>query len=188
MPKLTIAIATVVEREGMFKDLMAYLKDIAPEWVEVIFECDNKEISIGSKRQNLLNAAQGEYIMFLDDDDSIPEYYFDTLLPAFEQSPDAIGYIEQCGDKLVPHSHKYNGWRDNYDGYPHVRTIFCKDPIKTNIAREAGFKDMRYGEDHDFSRRVKKLIKTEVFIDKVMYLYNQPGRLSTSQHKQRYGI
>jgi hypothetical protein len=58
--------------------------------------------------------------------------------------------------------------------------------MKTAIASQIGFNDMRYGEDYDFSKRLKlsALIQTEVFIAKTMYFY----RYKEEPHNQKYGI
>lgn len=186
MYKLTVAIPSIVERKEQFEALLTHLYRIAPIWVEIIDLIDNKTISIGSKRQQLLETAKGEYIVMVDDDDTIPDYYFDKLLPALEQQPDCVGYIEQVGEKNAIHSKRFKHWGESKEAYH--RTPFCKDPIRTELARQVGFKDMRYGEDHDFAKRLYPLLKTEVFIDEIMYIYNQPKRLSKQEHKKRYGI
>lgn len=43
--------------------------------VEILTLTDNKQRSIGAKRQALLNLAQGKYIAFLDDDD-VPSHNY----------------------------------------------------------------------------------------------------------------
>ena len=186
MYKLTVAIPTTTDRRDMFNELYMHVQSILPEWAELIFEEDEYQMSIGSKRQALLDRAQGDYVFMLDSDDTIPDYYFDKLLPALEQQPDCVGYIEQVGEKNAIHSIRFKHWGESKEAYH--RTPFCKDPIRTKLARQVGFKDMRYGEDHDFAKRIYPQLKTEVFIDEIMYIYNQPKRLSKQEHKKRYGI
>ena len=43
--------------------------------VEVIVICDNKEISIGEKRNRLYTAASGEFSVQIDDDDDVAGNY-----------------------------------------------------------------------------------------------------------------
>lgn len=186
MSKLTIAIPTIQGREEQFDKLVEFICNIAPEWVELIYCKDNKEISIGAKRQVLLEAANGEYIMMLDDDDLIPDYYFDEIGKALESNPDCVGYLEQVGNKIARHSNHVKEWTTTATGYD--RTIFYKDVIRTELARKAGFRDLRYGEDADFANRLKPLLNTEVFINKIMYIYNEPKAMNRNEHNKRYGI
>jgi glycosyltransferase involved in cell wall biosynthesis len=58
--------------------------------VEVITEVDNKQITTGAKRNNLLNKAQGKYICFIDDDDHISNDYLRLILEAIESDADCI--------------------------------------------------------------------------------------------------
>jgi hypothetical protein len=73
MIKLSILIPTVVGREEKLSQLMAVLD---PQFdkliqlsihsgempVEIIIDKDNKEVSIGAKRQRMLEKALGEYV------------------------------------------------------------------------------------------------------------------------------
>jgi len=59
--KLSILIPTVVGREHLLERLRSVLNPQLTEDVEVIEQKDNKEISIGRKRQTLLEKAAGEY-------------------------------------------------------------------------------------------------------------------------------
>ena len=188
---LTIAIPTIVTRKDKFDKLFdrlvkqivyfGYGKD-----VEIISECDNKEISIGKKRDNLIMKAKGEYIVMIDDDDMIAHNYLLVVINKLLNRPDCVGYLEK-----IKHNNKTScislnnpGWIDNYAGYDYARTPFFKVPIKTEICREVGCRDMRFAEDHDFANRVKPFLKTEEFINDYMYIY----QYSHEPHNQKYGI
>lgn len=190
MYKLTIAIPTVVGREDLFNELYTHLKYQA-EWnpVEVIYLKDNKEISIGAKRQKLLDMAKGEYVVFIDDDDWVVDSYVQDILEAIEQKPDSIGFDILCSGTegtLASASNKWQDWSDNKGGYDYVRTPYQKTPIKIEIAREIGYKDIRFGEDYDYSKRLKQsgLIKSEVYIPKILYHY----RYQEEDVVKKYGL
>ena len=192
--KLAILIPTVAGREMEFESLLALLApQVEHADVQIQYLKDNKEMSIGAKRQALLDACEAEYMVMIDDDDHVPHDYVAKVMEALESPPDCIGYLEQCdiGGRLsiACHSNRYERWQDNYDGYHHVRTIFYKDVIKTSIAKQVGFRDLRYGEDHDFSIRLKQsgLLKNEVFIKEIMYYYSAPI-MTEDQYNLRYGI
>lgn len=178
-PKLSILICTVVGREEKFDKLYNELFLQSNNEVEILFEKDNKQISVGAKRQKLLERATGKFIVFIDDDDWISENYIKNILNVInsEYNLDCIGFKIECkGTKGVTAaaSNKYSVWADNYDGYDYVRTIYHKNPVRRTHAALVGFKDMRFGEDHDYSVRLKAsgFLQNEIFIDEVMYYYN----------------
>lgn len=183
---LSVLIPTILGREKQFNSLVRSISGKA----HVITCCDNKEMSIGAKRQLLLEQCKTEYFVMVDDDDKLCDDYFDIILPLLHQRPDCISYLELVnGTQTACHSIRFNGWGEG-NGYDYYRTPFYKDVLKTDIALKVGFSDMRYGEDKDFSDRLKKsgLIKTELFVDKHMYLYKMPEPMSKAEHNKRYGI
>ena len=195
MKLLSIQIPTILGREAQYEKLFTYLNkqiELHPE-IEIISLKDNKELTIGKKRQLLLESTEAEYFVQIDDDDSVPEYYIHEVLKALESRPDCVGYLESVimngQQKIACHSNIFNDWNQNEKGYDYVRTIFCKDIIKTDLAKKIGFSDIRFGEDHDFAKRLKnsKLLIDEYFINKIMYYYSH-NSLTTEQHKQRYGL
>lgn len=158
--------------------------------VEVCFLSDNKEMTLGEKREKLYQAAQGEYSIQVDSDDLLDENAIEKILEAIDNKPDCITFREKCMMNGVyqssNHSLKYDKWQDNFDGFDYVRTPFYKDVIKTEIARSVPFPHIRYNEDEQFSYALKPHLKTEIHIDEELYYYiynSQP-----EQHNERYGI
>lgn len=186
--KLSILIPTVEGREHLFDALYYELQEQTKDHpIEIIVHKDNKEISIGSKRQNLLEAAKGEYIVFIDDDDWIATDYVEQILN--NTGSDAIGFQIECtfdgqNKCLASASKRYKDWGENRDGFRYVRSIYHKTPVRRELALQAGFKDMRFGEDYAYSMAIMPLIKTEKYIDKVMYYYRYVGE----NPEIKYGI
>lgn len=199
MKLLSIQIPTVVGREKQFNRLYNRLFDEIEEYdlgadVEVIYCRDNKEMSIGVKRQLLLDKCDAVYFVQIDDDDDVRRRYVHDVVKILRMyTPDCIGYLEQCiingQKKIACHSNRFLSWGENIQGFDYVRTIFCKDVIKTEIARKIGFADMRFGEDYDFSKRLKesRLLEIEYFVNDVMYYY-ESNTLNQNEHNERYGI
>lgn len=188
---LSILIGTVTERIEMFQELKSHIEDQIGNNSEVELICwsDNKEISIGKKRQLLLEAARGEYIVFIDDDDWVSDDYVQKILNALELKPDCVGIDILCTtdgkDVQTARASMQYDWKDNVDGFRYVRHTYHKTPVKRSIALKAGFQDLRYGEDFLYSMRLKRHLKTEVLIPGNIYFY----RYTTNQtHEQRYGI
>lgn len=187
--KLSILIPTVEGREESFDKLFNELfRQIEGKDVELLSHKDNKEISIGRKRQNLISVATGEYIVFVDDDDMVAPDYIEQILNHL--GSDSVGFLIECSfdgaNKCTAKaSYKYKDWGDNQDGYRYVRSTYHKTPVRREISLKVGFKDMRFGEDYDYSMRLIPHIKSEGFIDKIMYYYQYS---SQEPHNEKYGI
>ena len=186
--KLSILICSIPKRESLlFKLYSKLMTQITPE-IQVCISTDNKTVSVGVKRQNLLCSAIGDYICFIDDDDDIPDYYIEEILKALEAGPDCVGFKIHCDmngkTQMAVGSLKYKEWADNFDGFDYVRSPYHKNPVKRELALQTGFLDMRYAEDHDYSKRLLPLLSSEVFIDKIMYHY----KYRPEPHNDKYGI
>lgn len=176
-PELSILICTMPKR----KEVLDVLKNKLIEQdgamrIEVLTECDNGEMSIGAKRNKLLERANGGYICFVDDDDDVSENYVEGILKAIESRPDCVGisgrifYEGQW--RLFHHSMEYGGWYTGTDG-EYYRTPNHLNPVKRGIALEVMFDESKnFGEDKDYSDRLRPLLDTEVRIEEPIYIYN----------------
>ena len=194
---LSICIPTIFGREAQFNKLKNKLTDQLESqgiWneIEIIHECDDRTMSIGDKRQKLLERTYGDFVVYIDDDDDVPGDYCIALWRAIKDNTDidCIGFLQDCVfdgwlHKSACLSNEYPGWAENVGAFQLVRTPFFPTPIKRDIAIQIGYRDMRYGEDHDFSKRLKEsgLIKKEHFINKVMYIY----QYTFAPHEEKYG-
>lgn len=207
-PLLSILIPTVVGREDELARLLdtQALKNIKWESgfsgithdvtgmknddIEVVIFKDDKQISIGEKREILYKTGRGLYSIQIDDDDDISENAIELILEAIKSNPEipCITFRERCmmnGEyKTSNHSIKYPQWMDNSDGYNFVRCPFYKDVIRTDIARSVPFEHIRYNEDERFSMAIKPLLTDEIHIDQEIYhyIYNE------TNHEERYGL
>jgi glycosyltransferase involved in cell wall biosynthesis len=147
-----------------------------PDTVEIVI--DKKDLSIGEKRNSLLEKARGEYVCFVDSDDWISSDYINVIMKAIESKPDCVslrGVMTTDGERpeLFEHSLKYKEWKKTnneikYERYPnHLNTI------KSSIAKQFKFPEKNFGEDFEYSKRIHEsgLLKVESFIDQVLYYY-----------------
>ena len=189
-PRLAILLPTVEARAKLFAQLHTHITaQAAGKPVEVLVACDNKEISIGKKRQNLLEQATGDYVCYIDDDDWVADDYVDSILAALESGPDCVGFLITCttngrNPRKAIASMRYKDWCENRDGYAHCRSPYQKTPVRREIALAVGFPDLRYAEDRVYSRGITARIKTESFVPKVLYQY----RFRSEPFAQKYGI
>lgn len=172
MPKLSLLIATVPTRNDKFETLCELLSPQLTEDVEVLVYWDNFEASLGAKRQTLLEAATGDYVCFIDDDDTVPSFYISKILPLLD-GVDYIGWKQQLwhnGEKMKPtlHSLAYKVSEDENGWY---RDISHLNPMKRELALKGRF-DRTSPEDNDWSNQLRGIPKTEHFIDEIMYHYN----------------
>ena len=192
--KLCIVITTIVGREKQFEYIFNKLgnqvRDLnLTEDIDCVVIKDNKELSIGTKRDKAYKMSRALFTVMIDDD--VPDDYIATVYNAICENPDVdcIGYMERCvinGQvKYSKISNECTEWKALPDRYE--RTPFFKVPIKTALCQQTGVADMRFGEDHDFAIRIKPLLKTEFFIDKAMYYYTADA-LTPEEHNKRYGI
>lgn len=54
--------------------------------VELLYLLDNRKRSVGAKRNDLLRAARGEYLSFIDDDDMVAENYVSKIHTAIVEA------------------------------------------------------------------------------------------------------
>lgn len=194
--KLCICFPTIVGREKQFEYIFNKIgnqvRDLnLTDEIDAVVSMDNKEKSIGAKRDQMYKISKALFTVQIDDDDDVPDDYVKTLYDTIVASPDVdcIGYVERCimdgVTKYSKISNQFTEWATRSDGYE--RTPFFKIPIKTTLCQQVGVADMRFGEDHDFAIRIKPLIKSEVYLDKVMYHYTG-NSLTADEHKLRYGL
>lgn len=184
--KLSILIATMPHRKQVFLSLMGFLNDqiySKPDSHQNIYLLHPVEIisdssldySIGIKRNKLLQMANGEYVVYIDDDDEITSNYVSLILEACKSGADCIGIsgiITTNGhDKRQWHiSKEYGHWHTAPDG-TYLRTPNHISPVKRELALQAGFPEIAFGEDAEYSRRLLPLLKTEVKIEQNIYHY-----------------
>lgn len=197
-PLLTILIPTVIGREKQFEALRLRIENqlhagnIGKSEVEIMHLSDDKTMTIGEKRNKLHEMANGIFCWTVDDDDDLVKIVL--VVDAIREhgdKVDCIGFKELCifnGKKVESScfSLRYSDWADNVDGYNHVRTPFFKTPIKTSIVQSTRVENIRFGEDHAFSRAIKHKLHNEFFIDEFIYIYQHNDEGGGSE--KRYGF
>lgn len=151
--------------------------------IEVLMLVDNKQRTIGEKREALKNISKGIYFMFVDDDDSllsVKEIYEATAIGA-----DVITFKQRCfnndgsefivtfglGNDIEHNSNGNGGYVDIKRPPFHVCAWHEKfKPVK--------FPDVSYGEDGVWSLQALLFANTEFFIDKILHSYNYSPAVS----------
>lgn len=177
MAKWDILICSVNERAEQLHALVKHLnKQITQQYsVNIIVLADNAEMSIGKKRNLLLEASDSEYVSFIDDDDMVTGDFIKTIYPKLT-GVDYIGFELQhywCGEKSKPtrHSLIFDTWGEE-EGY-YFRNVTHLNPIRRELAMLAKFPEKNCEEDIEWGQAIYNTgkVKTEHYIEKFMYHY-----------------
>jgi glycosyltransferase involved in cell wall biosynthesis len=182
--KLSILICTLPQRAEMFnfifEKLSKQINSSNKNQVEIVSD-DNIHITTGEKRNQLISKAKGEFVVFVDDDDDVYDYYISEILSTIENNP----YIDCIGTNGIISfngqnqrnwyiSIDYKHWHEKADGY--YRTPNHISPIRKSIAEQITFPNTHHGEDFAFSMAIYPLLKNEAKIEKPMYHYKYKGK------------
>lgn len=198
MTVLSVLIATV---EGRKKEFELLEKEFyrqrnrlsCPGDVEIISMCDNKEMSIGLKSQKMLESSSGLWVNRFDDDDWPMHNYLQLILNGTRvPGIDCMGIngiMTTNGKNQQRWCHRLGyGWHEGAfakrKGFDYLRPIIHFNPVLREKALQAGFKDMRFGEDRDYADRLNKLLTREYYISEPLFHY----RYKTEEFKKKYGI
>lgn len=187
-PILTISVLTLSDREKFLAALLDTFEQQEDHraTIRVVLDDGQRQedggASIGEKRQMALDLCDTPYHCFFDDDDLPDDEYTPEIMKALDSDPDVVGFkLGQYHDGVLTgltlHSLTARKWSSEMgpDGLMrHYRTPNHLNPVRTEMARAIGFKDLTAGEDADFSNRLfAKFGATmkEAFIDKYLYRY-----------------
>jgi hypothetical protein len=195
-PVWSILVATLGQRRGRFKRLVDVL---APQLerhdgaIELVAYWNVGEVPLSVIRQSLMDDARGTYISFIDDDDLVPYYFTDEVIDAIaryhrahDRYVDYVGWQMQAyidGDPLKPtfHSLRYGYWWDDDKGF--YRDISHLNPIYKAkvIEAKADFRRTAPPEDVAWSDQLRGYLRTEAYVDRVMYHYHASVPVDRSQ-------
>jgi glycosyltransferase involved in cell wall biosynthesis len=176
MIKLSILIRTIPQRASLLKEILGLLEKQKTPEVEILVD-DTYPQMMGTKCNNMVKAATGEYVAFIDDDDLVPDNYVQSLLNAMETKPDVISFEGMCVDaKTGEAQYRYiqrlhaNKWRFEPDGHLE-QDVTGIAAIRREVALQAPYPDVMYYEDRGFAENLKLVAKTEVHLPNILYIH-----------------
>lgn len=184
---LSILIPVINEDRHLLPRLLTELNRQIIEGVEIIIDEREPPVTTGQKRNDLIEKAIGEYVVFVDADDLILDGYISGILNAAASEPDCItfrGYMCTDGQRrenfVLRLGERYESRGGVYYRWPNHIT-----PIKRTIAQSIKFPHITKGEDYAWSKAIadNKLIKSEVFIDKDLYFYDFRTPRQVTNHR-----
>jgi len=195
---LSILMPTIPERYEMFSKLRLVIDlqvkrvhKIHPTLgrVEILHD-DSKKYkdggpTIGQKRQALLNKAGGEYVCFLDDDESVGPNYVEELLRLCYEGPDigtfsSISKLENFWCVVIMRLNH----NENQQAFPGIvlRKPWHACPVRRELALKAEFPTSNYGEDWVWFEEVLKHCKTEKNTTAIIHQYNHSLKVSQADN------
>lgn len=184
---LSILVCTIPQRNDMFRNLILklekqaeYCKKTHPTLGKIQILVNNGKkfteggLSIGEKRQSLLDLAIGKYVNYLDDDEDISPDYLETLLRLCYEDQDVCTF--RSLSKLS------NNWAlvdmrlDNPMEQINPNTITLRPPwhvcpVKREYAQLYKFTDSNYGEDWEWFKNVLTHCHSDAHTDKILHAY-----------------
>jgi glycosyltransferase involved in cell wall biosynthesis len=177
----SILIPTIPGRESGLNRLTASIREkvarICPSIrYEFCIEFDNKETSVGSKRQKLLQAAKGKYLSFIDDDDEITDQYIEDLYATIQGEYPVMRLRGRIDPYTFTHSTGNTLTMPMARGEVFLRPPNHLNPMMSDVAKLVSFKDALRGEDLDWTMRMSKsgFLTHEYRSDesRIHYIYN----------------
>ena len=189
--KFSVLILSIPSRNESLMAAMKQLQEQADatgqgKAVEILVLLDNRSKSIAEKRNDLLQAARGKYIAFLDDDDAISKEYMSKILAAIDKydGVDCISFNQWCTINGEPMNVEFG------TGNPHGQLWRTQEGMlgdikrppyhmclwRREIAQSEEFRPM-YGangqstEDIDWLMRLYPKVQTEHHIDDSLHGY-----------------
>jgi len=182
--KLSILTPTIPTRASQVAKLQEKIQSqIGNLPVEHLVFCDNRQRSIGAKRQALVDIARGQYVAFVDDDDDISDDYVSSILIAIGHNPDVVTFRQRA---------IYNGLEsdvhfgvNNLDGKFNAGGITFRAPWhvcawKRDVVAGCLFGESNYGEDLIWCEQARKRIKTASHIDLTLHTYRHDAALTSA--------
>jgi hypothetical protein len=177
----SILIATIPGREDRLNRLLGVINSHkAGLRIQVCISYDNREKTIGKKRQELLQEASGKYFSFIDDDDLVTQAYFEDALATISGEFHVCRLRGQMNEYTFTHSIE-----NTLDMPMCIGDVFIRPPnhlnvMMTDIGHLISFKNVIHGEDLDWAIRLAQTgwLKKEYQSDpaRIHYIYNLGDR------------
>ena len=186
-PKLSILVPSIPSRFDRLVTLYRKLEILVGDHpVEILCCIDNKKRSIGLKRDTLVQAARGDYIAFVDDDDEISDDYVESILKAIEEGSDVIVFKQHCtinDGNVFTVDFDVNNINEEATIVDDKWIDIKRKPFhicgwKREIAQKHRFPDASYGEDWYWCVRALADVHSQTKIDKHLHFYRYNDRVT----------
>lgn len=181
----SVLIPTIPGREESLKRLTQSIREkvarICPDMrYEICLSFDNRETSVGMKRQALVQGAKGKYCSFIDDDDEITDAYIEDLYATIRGGFPCMRLRGRIAPYTFTHSLENSLQSPMALGDVFLRPPNHLNPMMTSVAKLIHYKDAIRGEDLDWTIRMTRagFLTCEYASDpsRIHYIYNMGTR------------
>lgn len=186
-PLFSVLIPSIFERMPKLQKLVGEFErqiQLFDLWdsVQIVSVVDNRKVSIGTKRQQVLNCSIGNYVAFVDDDDEVSNNYLFEVVNAIRNNDVDVITFDNCSiiedhDPIIVNmrlrqENEQVRFEDGSD-IPVVirRAAWHTCAWRSSLAKTVNFPDLSYGEDWEWARQLNTVAKTEFHIPQVLHTY-----------------
>lgn len=196
---LSILIPSIPERSEKLSKLLSILNEQIQKvettnlQIEVLTDSSAKYLygglTVGAKRDLLVQKSQGKYVCFLDDDDMPSPRYVSAIISMCETNADVCcfrtfvklddywGLIDHSLDN--PENQQMKSHNTTYRKPWHI------NPVKSEYAKKHHFKDINNAEDWDWMYRVLDDLKLQAKTNEILLQYNHSSKTSAVDEIER---
>jgi hypothetical protein len=172
---LSILVPTVPGRESKLARLLASLdaQTHGRHDVELLVLRDSRSLTIGEKRNKMVQIARGEYVAFVDDDDAVAADYVETICKSLLQAaPDVLcftvavmGHGPEKPCRFHP-SFGHENLAHEYRRKPNHLMVWRRE-----LAAAIPFPHVRRHEDDAWAERMATVASRVTTVERVLYTY-----------------
>jgi hypothetical protein len=172
---LSILIPTVPGRETKLYSLLAGLDAqvrTAPD-VELLVLRDNRGMTIGEKRNRMIQIARGDYVVFVDDDDAVTTDYVGVITEKLRvERPDVLCFsvtVRGHGPEKPCRYHPDFEHQNLPTGYTRKPNHLM--PWRRDLALAVPFPALKVGEDTNWAAAIAPKAAKIATIARALYTY-----------------
>jgi hypothetical protein len=154
-----------------------------PQAVEILTFLDNRQRSIGEKRDGLVQLSRGKFVAFCDDDDDVADDYLASLVQAINQANERVSVITFDQRVIVNGVEAICSFSLAHPNEPFKQPTFRRNAWhvcawRGEMARKVRFPVSNYGEDWAWARHLVLEAIGEIHISRVLHTYRYDERVS----------
>ena len=151
--------------------------------VELLVFLDNRQRTIGEKRDALVQISRGRFVAFCDDDDDVSDDYLSSLLKVAENAADGVSVITFEQLAVVNGVSAICSFSLDHPNQPFKQPRFKRNAWhvcawRGDLARRYRFPANNYGEDWGWARHLVMEAQGEIHIPRVLHTYRYDDAIS----------
>jgi glycosyltransferase involved in cell wall biosynthesis len=196
---LSILIPSIPERKSKLENLQLILNgqiqkvETTNIQIEVLTDSSVRYLdgglTVGEKRNGLVQNANGKYLCFLDDDDTPSPRYVSELVKLCQENKDVCCFrtLVKLDDYWGLVDHSINN-PINEQMTPNgltFRKAWHVNPVRSDFAKKHTFSNVNNAEDWNWMERVLTEVKTQAKTNEILLQYTHSSKTSAVDEIER---